>query len=169
MLTQSKFYDLITSPPSYLILKQLMLSSSSTLTPGPTQWVQTLHETAPTFFSHSDLLLYRASLSLQRLRSLQDERDRALVRDEALGLYRTAARGATFPVQEVAGGLREAGVWEGAVEVALYRAELLAKGDVARAGGGEDEEEWQAGERAACYQVVIDTLCCPPLPHQSAA
>ena len=172
VLTQSKFYDLITSPSSYLILKQLMLSSSSTLTPGPTQWVQTLHEAAPTFFSHSDLLLYRASLTLQRLRSLYDDRDRAVVRDEALSLYRMAARGPAFPVQEVVGGLREAGVWEGAVEVALYRAELLVRGEVARPGGGEDEEEWQAQERAVCYQVVIDTLAAllfptTPLPDPS--
>ena len=172
VLTQSKFYDLITTPPSYLILKQLMLHSSSTLTPGPTQWVQTLHDTAPTFFSHSDLLLYQASLTLQRLRPLYDDRDRAAVVDEVLTLYRMAARGAAFPVQEVVAGLREAGVWEGAVEVALYRAELLARGEVARPGGVEDEEEWQAGERAVCYQVVVDTLAAllfptSPLPDPS--
>ncbi len=162
VLGQSKFYDLITSPSSYLLLKQLMLSSSSHPSSSSTEWVQNLHQLAPTFFDHSDFLLYRAAQALQRLQSLYDDRDRAPIRDEALGLYRMAARGPSFPIRDVGAALRQAGVWEGAVELALYRAELLARGDVSRGG---DDEDWALNERQACYQVAVETLTALLFPQ----
>ena len=167
VLAQSKFYDLLTSPPSYVILKQLMLASSALPAQASSpQWVQQLHEHAPTFFDHSDLLLYRAAQALQRLPALYDDRDREPVRQEALDLYRMAARGANFPVADVATILRQAGVWDGAVELPLYRAELLARGEVSRRGG--DDEEWAANERQLCYQVAVEAVAALLFPQEGA-
>ena len=189
VLAQSKFYDLITSPQSHLVLKQLMLASSSSasaasspsrlafpfLSPAASSWVVSLHEQAPTFFGHSDLLLYKAAQALRAIPSLPDERERATMRDEAMQLCRLAARGGSFSMETVAAGLREAGMEEGLLELGLYRAELLARREVdaprGRAGA-DDEEDWLLAERTKCYQVVLDTLQsvlfpASPLPDPS--
>ena len=171
LLLQSRFYDLITSPPAYAILRQLMLASSSTTAAASpataASWAQLLYEQAPSFFGHSDLLYYRAATTLRSLPTLYDARDVAATRAEVLQLYRLAARAHSFSVLDISAGLREAGMVEELVELALYRAELVARGEVTllplsdlsmSAGAEEGEEEWATRQRATCYQLVVDTL-----------
>jgi len=181
LLLQSKFYDLITSPPAYAILKQLMLTSSqSPAAASPAtaaSWAQLLYEQAPSFFGHSDLLYYRAATTLRSLPTLYDSRDVAATKAEVLQLYRLAARAYSFSVAEVSVGLREAGMVEELVELALYRAELVARGEVTPVplsdasmsvggGGEESEDDWATRQRSACYQLVIDTLNSVLFPSQ---
>ena len=183
LLLQSKFYDLITSPPAYAILKQLMLtSSSSPATASPAtaaSWAQLLYEQAPSFFGHSDLLYYRAATTLRSLPALYDSRDVAATKAEVLQLYRLAARAHSFSVADVSVGLREAGMVEELVELALYRAELVARGEVTPVpltdtsmsvtGGEASEDDWATRQRNACYQLAIDTLNTILFPSQPIA
>ena len=182
LLLQSKFYDLIISPPAYAILKQLMLTSSSSSSPATASaataasWAQLLYEQAPSFFGHADLLYYRAATTLRSLPTLYDSRDVAATKAEVLQLYRLAARAHSFSVADVSVGLREAGMVEEMVELALYRAELVARGEVSpvpvtdssmSVGGGEEsEDDWATRQRNACYQLVIDTLNTVLFPSQ---
>jgi len=145
-----------------------------------------LHTACPTFFGHADLLYYNALESLQAAKlhwSLPSEREHHLNR--ALDTYRSLLRAPpqAFPLEDIATHLKGVYAYESVVELAMARAELLDRREVAvpRTGGmagvgaaigasasastalvpvsqSTDAADFYTEQKRRCFEVILDSL-----------
>jgi hypothetical protein len=135
--------------------------------------VSLLHDQCPTFFGRGDVLHYRAVDCMKKAKlrfGVRRDRDRLL--EQALELYRQAARNRDFPLADICKNLREVHYYQGVVELSLFRAQLLERGEVAaprpssllttRAINGFDAPVNESGfiesEKKKCFDTIIESL-----------
>ena len=148
--------------------------------------ISQLHSACPTFFGESELLYYQALESLARARAcwnLESERQAHLNR--ALATLSSFLAAPAFPLEEVAAKLKMLHQYEGIVQLALDRAQLLERREVVRpktisaaasasstghgfggssaassglGQGQQSDAEFYRTQKQRCVIVLLDTL-----------
>lgn len=143
-----------------------------------------LHSACPTFFGESELLYYQALESLARARACWNmESERQAHLNRALATLSSFLHAPAFPLEEVAAKLKLLHQYEGIVQLALDRAQLLERREVVRpktlsaasassAGHGfgapssssglqgaqQSDADFYRAQKQRCVIVLLDTL-----------
>lgn len=146
------------------------------------QLISQLHTACPTFFGSSDLLYYNALDSLKLAKQQWNmTSERASHIGRALQTYHSFLHASSFPLEDIADKLKGVYEYSGIVELAMRRAELMERREVAKPksvalGGGARavgattilhangqgahllDDEYYAYQRKRCFDVILDTM-----------
>jgi len=130
LATKMQFFSLVTSVEGEMLARAL-ISAVMSLRPEDNEWLEVLRQRCSSFFGLADVLHFKASECLHKAKGKwHDVQQRQAYLKQAIKYYKKTALSTSFPIQEVCQNLRSVGEFGGVVELCLYRAALLQRGEI---------------------------------------